>query len=357
MIETMMKRLFTIPLTAMLALATTQATDVTTYTPGEGEGIVYFLPKTALEINVVATKVSYSPGELCQYANRYLKQNNVSSKPGIFWELKQIDIRPAGIPDSTKAYIIKLKDKSAASHVELTEEGIVKAINTMSTFPSDKFSCTLEKPGIHENARQYMTEEILQAGSTAKLADLTAKEIYNIRESKNLILRGQADTMPKDGASLKLIIENLDKQEKALTELFTGIKDREDKLFTFYIPANEELSHQIALRFSNQLGVLTPDNLAGEPVYISLKNISPIPASTEETDEKKKKRAEGIIYNIPGKGLVTASFQGKKFFEQEISVTQFGGTETLVDELFSKKINTKVIFNPTTGGIAKIQKD
>lgn len=29
-----------------------------------------------------------------------------------------------------------------------------------------------------------MTEEILIAGSTAKMAELVAKEIYNIRESK-----------------------------------------------------------------------------------------------------------------------------------------------------------------------------
>lgn len=33
--------------------------------------------------------------------------------------------------------------------------------------------------------RSFMTEEILIAGSTAKMAELVAKEIYNIRESKN----------------------------------------------------------------------------------------------------------------------------------------------------------------------------
>lgn len=47
-----------------------------------------------------------------------------------------------------------------------------------------------------------MTEEILIAGSTAKMAELVAKEIYNIRESKNSLTRGQADYMPKDGAAL-----------------------------------------------------------------------------------------------------------------------------------------------------------
>jgi len=47
----------------------------------------------------------------------------------------------------------------------------------------------------------------------------------------------------------------------------------------------------------------------------------------------------------------------KKYLEEEISFAQFGETEVLVNDLFNKKINTRVIFNPTTGGIVKIDKD
>ncbi|MBO5079565.1 MAG: DUF4831 family protein, partial [Bacteroidaceae bacterium] len=51
-----------------------QAQDIAHYTPGTmDEGVVYYLPKTQLEIKVTATKVTYTPGELCQYANRYLR--------------------------------------------------------------------------------------------------------------------------------------------------------------------------------------------------------------------------------------------------------------------------------------------
>ena len=34
------------------------AQDVNIYTPGTDEGIVYFLPKTALEVNIIATRIS-----------------------------------------------------------------------------------------------------------------------------------------------------------------------------------------------------------------------------------------------------------------------------------------------------------
>lgn len=40
-----------------------------------------------------------------------------------------------------------------------------------------------------------------------------------------------------------------------------------------------------------------------------------------------------------------------------MAFTQFGYTEVLVDGLFDKKINTRVVFNSTTGGILKIDKD
>ena len=143
------------------------AQDVNIYTPGTDEGIVYFLPKTALEVNIIATRISYQPGELCQYANRYLRMNNVNPQPETYWEIKQIDVRSIGVPDSTKAYIIKLKDKSTLSNIELTESGIAKAINT--TFPKEyeqQQGYELEKPLPHESTRKYMTEEILMAGST-----------------------------------------------------------------------------------------------------------------------------------------------------------------------------------------------
>ena len=347
----MKKNVFALSLLACTAPIAAQ--DISPYLPGEDEGIVYFLPKTMLEVNVIATRVTYHPGELCQYANQYLRMNNVSPEPETYWEIKQIEVRSAGVPDSTKAYLVKLKDKSSMSNVELTEEGLIEAINT-SAPEKMPMEYVLEKPQKHENPRRYMTEDILLAGSSAKMADLTAKEIYNIRESKNLILRGQADAMPKDGASLQLVIDNLDTQEKALTQLFTGTTDREDKVFTAHIVPQDGLTDKVALRFSRSLGVLPAEDLAGEPIYINLKSAVPLPTVIE--DNKKKKKLEGAIYNIPGKGKVTVSYQGKTCFEAELPITQFGTTEVLVNDLF-KKVNTRVIFNPETGSILKIDKD
>lgn len=334
-----------------LLLASTAAYAQESYTPGKGEGIAYFLPKTALEVRVIATKVTYQPGEFCQYANRYLRLNNITAQPETHWEIKKIEVCSVGVPDSTKAYIMKLKDKDLASNMELTDNGIIKAINT-SAPAMEESQYVLEKPQQHQNARKYLTEEILMAGSTAKMAELTAKEIFNIRESKNLILRGQAENMPKDGASLQLVIDNLNQQEQAMTEMFTGITDREDKVFKIRLSPENGLDNVIALRFSKKLGILDSEDLSGEPIYINMTSKTAL-----GTEDEKSKQPKGVLYNIPGKANVSVTFKGKTVFEDELPVTQLGYTEVLTNSLFDKKVNTRVIFNPNTGAIVKIDKD
>ena len=90
----------------LLAACHLQAQDVAHYTPGTlDEGVVYYLPKTQIEIKVTATKVTYTPGELCQYANRYLRLQGVSAQPSEHWEINSIRVGTIGVPDAEKAYL------------------------------------------------------------------------------------------------------------------------------------------------------------------------------------------------------------------------------------------------------------
>ena len=40
----------------------------------------------------------------------------------------------------------------------------------------------------NSESREFLTEEILMASSTAKMAELVAKEIYNIREKQECLI-------------------------------------------------------------------------------------------------------------------------------------------------------------------------
>ncbi len=328
-------------------------TEVLNYIPGMTDGVTYFLPKTAIDITVKAEHTTYTPGDFCQYAEKYLRLNDISTSANETWTIKRVTIRPTGVPDTTKVYTVKLKERTVAPLMDLTEDGIIKAINTtLAVTPEQKEQP--EEPEVELNPRDYMNEEILMAGSSAKMAELAAKEIYNIRESKNTITRGQADSMPKDGESLKIMLKNLDEQERALMQLFTGKTKRETKSVTVRVVPTGDLNKEVVLRFSKKLGFVDADDLSGAPLYLTVTNQKSIPQPAV-ANEKGKRKIAGVIYNVPSKADIVIADMNKTFYKGEINIAQFGNTEVLVGSLFNKKTTTKVTFDPTTGGLLKIE--
>ena len=248
-----MKKLIIAAGLLMATSAYAQTEVLTGVTRGKDYGVVYSLPKTQIELEIKANKVNYTPGEFSKYADRYLRLANVSTEPEEYWELASVKVKSVGVPNSETTYFVKLKDKTVAPLMELTEDGIVKTINVpYSKSSSDKK--TAPAPTVLSkiaNPREFLTEEILMASSTAKMAELVAKEIYNIRESKNALLRGQADNMPSDGAQLKIMLDNLNAQEEAMTQMFSGTRDKEEKTFTVRLTPDKEFNNEVAFRFSS----------------------------------------------------------------------------------------------------------
>ena len=193
------------------------------------------------------------------------------------------------------------------------------------------------------------------ASSAAKMAELVAKEIYNIRESKNALLRGQADNMPSDGAQLKIMLDNLNAQEEAMTQMFSGTCNKEERTFTVRLTPDKEFNNEVAFRFSKKLGVVANNDLAGTPFYISLKDLKSVKIPQE--DDKKKKDLDGIAYNVPGQAMVTLTDGKKKLYEGELPITQFGVIEYLAPVLFNKNSTIKVYFDPNTGGLLKVDRE
>lgn len=321
---------------------------------GKDYGVTYLLPKTEIEIELKTTCHRYTPGEFCKYADRYLRLNNASPEARTSWTLDKVEMRVVGVPDKEQVYFVKMKDKSVAPLMELTEEGIVRSINcpfsgnTTKTKPAAQPE---EKPKV--NPRSFLTEEILMTNSTAKMAELVAKEIYSIRESKNALLRGEADNMPKDGAQLKLMLDNLNLQEQAMTEMFAGKIQEESHSFTLRI-APEEMKEKVVFRFSKKLGLVASDDLAGEPYYLSIENLKTV---SQTPTEEGKKKTEGVVYNVPGQAHIVLSDGQHQLFDTELPLTQFGIQEFLAPVLFNKNSTIKVQFDTATGGILKVDRE
>lgn len=352
-----MKRLTLFSVAAMLlfAQAKAQTEVVQGVTQGKDFGVVYTLPKTEIIVSVNVTKVRSTPGEFARYAERYLRLLDVTMEKEEYWLLNTITAQSVGTPDSEKSYFIKLRDRTVAPLVELTKEGLLKSINVPYSAETEKVAAQATAAPKSINPKELLTEEILTANSTAKMAELTAREIYNIRESRNALVRGQADNMPQDGEQLKLMLNTLELQEKALMQLFVGTTESTNEVVKITVVPGKEYKDEVVARFSTKLGVLSTDNLAGEPIYLTLTNMNTV-AIPEATDDKRKD-VLGVAYNVPGRGKTTLTFNNAKVFEGELPITQYGIVEYLASSLFNKNSVIKVIFNPDTGGLVKIDRE
>ena len=329
-------------------------TEVTPFVPGSTlEGVSYFLPKTAIRITVQIEKTTYTPGDFCKYADRYLRLKDVSAEPSVTYRITGIRQEAVSTADTNKRFAVKFDPKTVAANIALSDEGVLLAINaTPKPIPLQQPFKPAARPE-PVNPRQYMSEEILAAGSTAKMAELTAQDIYEIRESRNLLVRGQADNMPKDGAQLQLMLNQLDKQDRSLTSLFAGTTQKDTLEKSMTIVPNKESKQSLLFRFSKKLGLVDDDDLAGVPYYIMIADLHAVPMADPE-EKKKQKQEDGIYVNVPGKMKVSIYNADGVIVTNEFPAAQFGNVELLSGALFNKRYTTHLWLNPVSGAIDRL---
>ena len=283
------------------------------------DGSSYFLPKTALRFTLLLEKTTYTPGEFSQYAERYLK------KPAALEEQKTyrilaVKMTPYGIADTSKVFMANIDTKHNITSLYKDDNGVLLAVNCdpKETTPVTHFKAA-PKP-VKRNPYDYLSQEILSAGNKSKMAELTADEIYDIRDSRSQLTKGQAESMPTDGQQMRLMLNSMD-----------------------------------AHRFSKHFGCVEKDDLAGVPFYIDIYDQHNVPANSATVDEgEKNKNDAGIWVNLPGKMTVNLYQEEKLIETYDVLSAQFGRTEPMMGELFSKKMETKVRLSPITGNVDSI---
>lgn len=345
-------------LSFLLTFSTALAqTAVNTYQPGvTPEGAVYFLPKTAIRLTVQVEKTSYQPGDFSKYADRYLRLRNVAQEPAVSYRVTKVSMTPVGLPDTRKAYAVTFNARSSAANVALSDDGLLLAVNADPVKTETPTPFVAAPKAQRPAARQFMTEEILAAGSTAKMAELTAREIYDLRENRNLLIKGQADFMPKDGDQLRLMLSQLNQQDEALTSLFKGYTERDTTEQTFVVCPDSTLQKQVLFRLSQRLGLVDSDDLSGTPFYITVDDEHSVPPVVEDVNAKKKKKDEnGLYVNVPGRMRVTLYNGNDIMASEEMASAQLGHVELLSGELFNKRWTTHLWLSPTTGAVDRLE--
>lgn len=347
--------LFLVVATGAIAQKTTRVNAV----KGNDYGVIYSLPKTSFEITLLVKKTTYQKGEFYPFAQRYLGIDNSITEDKVVYTVEDISLLNKGIVDKNNSFMVTFRAKTTEPFVYLREDGVIMTINAN---PEPEDIPTMEIPQGSTpagNPRSYLSQETLMAGSTAKQAELVARQIFDLRSSRTDILTGDADNMPPDGNAYKVVMDEINLQEKVLTELFAGSVKTEyfTQIYTV-IPDQQDIDRRVIFRFSEKLGPVDADNLAGEPIYLTLANKTPkveLQLSDRDLKRLETKFSEGIVYNVPGKAGLIIEFKNKVLMNKEVDVVQYGTQDVLAKKMFENaKQAVKVHFYPDLGAIKQI---
>ena len=263
-------------------------------------GLIFSLPQTHLDLEVVATKTIRKAGPYYQYAEKYLGIPGAITQDSESWSLTSVKVNPYGVPDPEEQYLMQFKSGSDG-YIVLDENGLLLSINTEPVVdtivpiePKAKKKSPLDN---HDYAKVY-SEELLMSASTAKMAEVAAKQLYRIRESRLNLVTGEVDELPADGESFKLVIQQLDEQEAALTALFMGTTQTETVVKHIdYIPV-AEATNEVVFRISDLYGIVDSNNLSGAPIYLNLQiteegQLPPQPANYRGGTTPRRQQGRG----------------------------------------------------------------
>ncbi|MCD8395397.1 MAG: DUF4831 family protein [Bacteroidales bacterium] len=337
-----------------------QTTQKFTATKANDYVLAYTLPNTVLDLVIETELTERAPGEFYKYAKKYLKANDPIAAPSRSITVKSVTIVPRGVANPEERYGVKFSAGNPPFMI-LNDQGLPLAINTETVYEGPVVTLPVAQaaaptPLETDAARQAQSQDMLNATSTAKRAELAAEQIFALRESRNEIISGQSEKAFPDGKSLQLALDNLNAQEAALTAMFMGTEKVSTQVSTITYEPFDDVDDQVVARVSANAGsAVDPDDLTGDPVYLSLQIIEEGRMPVDDKGNTVAFPKNGFAYTIPGKAIVTISYDGRQMARQQVELAQAGVTYGLAPNLFTdKKAPMYLIMDPTTGATREL---
>lgn len=323
--------------------------ETTQLQPGQtADGVVYYLPKTAVRIHLLIEKQTYTPGQFARYAEHYLRLKGVQQQEQIIQRIVSCELSILGVRDTSKCYSVRLKGKAETAEIRLSDQGTLLAVNdeplTLSQ-PIQPVLAIRPMPPV----TSLLPSEALSAGSTAKTAELTAQQIQELQERRQQLITGESDEIPQDEQQLRLMLQEIDQQTAQLMTNFTGTVRRDTTQHVLTLCPEREMKHEVLFRISRRLGLVDKDDLSGVPYYIDLTNLNPVEHPTPEN-----KKLTGFFVNVPGVAKLTISQEDQPLAQFDVPLAQFGFTELRDGDLFRRYV-THLQLHPATGAVVRQQ--
>jgi len=354
-----MKKIFLGLMVALMLVATTQA-----QTLQQGEpALVYYSPCTHVVLDFSYTVETYQKGMYAQYAEKLLGLSDIVEEDKTIYTLKGVKVHTRTDADLTRPHKVVAEPGVPMQLLQINEKNLLVGYNLPYEESPAKPNNTPNEPEQHKPCRKKVapfTEDVIEARTLADEAHAVAKQIFRIREARMYLLSGEVEHAPADGQAMKLVLEELNKQEKELVELFIGTKSRVVKHKKVeYTPMGENFKlFNERLHFSPENGFTSPENVDAEEVGVTIQFTRPqtsnLAANDDQKGKKKEVQASQIVYNLPGSGLLRVRYKGELLAEKTLPMAQFGVDVPLAKDLFTGKTLPTIKISERTGNVVSI---
>jgi hypothetical protein len=317
-----------------------------------GGSIVYGLPRTVFTVVVEMERTIEKPGPYAQFAGDLLGLTDVIQNESESWSIDGITVKTHDELDPSEFYVISSTSLFQTNVLSLRKEGLILDLNPGIFYSNEKQSGINESENIQYHSFDLGSDEYFQLQrdtaykrmnvdssfiripyvvekkkklTVDQLAEKAAKRLMEMRDGKHLILTGEANVFPQNDAA----INEINRLEKAYTELFTGKTLKQTLSFSYQIIPQKTMigKSEILLQFSNLTGPVTGTMKGGKPVTIefipekktkNLTIINRVQAKAEGTKYDK------LFYRVPDVVDVKISLGSGKLFDSRKLIYQFG---------------------------------
>jgi len=370
--------LFVIPHFLTAQISVSKIDD--SFNAGNKDGIVYALPRTLIQVDVIVEQKELLAGPLRNYAEKYLGITNYISQNAFEYSIKGIKLIPVSEPDPEQYYFVSEVEKTSKEtwqtimtlngHGMITSVGAVNGgqagvANGLGNSMSDdevraifsKYADLNLYAKVDTIVRTINIDTItiedytFKTTMTNKPLEVKAREvadmIHRVREGRYNLLTGYQEVNYSEGA-LKFMNEELLKMEEEYLCLFTGAVVKSNLTYSFtFLPTPENSGSSVPIfNFSESNGIAEGNGGGGQAmILIESHGNTSVLASGEANS------GGGLVYRIPEEAEVKLIYNSNTLAKIHAAISQFGRVASLPAGV------SNVEFDGETGGLRSIQLD
>lgn len=349
-------------------------------------GIVYFLPRTIVEVDIEVTTEKFIPGPYNRYADKFLSISSAPSQGFRKSEISDIRINQHFTPDPNSSFLITgnqnntfyfnkemiLLSMNKNPYTETPDYSFVFTKNIPEYFPTEVYFTDLTS---EENFTSILdtTYRVIEIDSvfqkipvynsvmTSKTIEQKAEEaaefIIELRKNRFILASGDMDILPESGA-IKTMLAHIDRMESKYLELFVGktVQVTNTYSFTYTPDENQQNEDVIIFYLCDEHGITQSESPEKYPVVFKFENHNTLFEVNRffTIQNEVKENKNGLFYRIPGYATVYIAIDDEIYASKKMIVPQCGLTTRIPDNLMESK-DLKLQLHPQTGGLIMIK--